>query len=395
MTTRRAVLAGAAALALLPGRGRAEGATFRAALDAVEATLGDPQQALAMLDRIDSRGLTVSQQLDLSTARAGLRADLAIMAARPLTPALLLRRKVGDGIDPIAAAHRLEAERRHCAARADHLFTRLGVRGTDTGARFSALWRDPRYQFPDSAAALADMNLWLARLRAALPTLIGQVPLYCLNVRASAPTPADLASGHLGYRTLPTPATSGGYVPDFARLADRPRFTLPSVVAHELLPGHMIQMPLEAAADPHPLRLRYAPGFGEGWGIYAERLIADAGFYARHPAAELGYLHWCLFRIGRALVDLAIHGDGLSLTEARARLVAWQGEPAYFAPFDADLARIAKEPMVRAAEMLSALSIEDGARGRTGKRRARYHHLLLANGRMRSDELARRAATLA
>ena len=45
--------------------------------------------------------------------------------------------------------------------------------------------------------------------------------------------------------------------------------------------------------------------------------------------------------------------------------------------------------------MLSALSIEDGARGRTGKRRARYHHLLLANGRMRSDELARRAATLA
>ncbi|PTS89872.1 DUF885 domain-containing protein, partial [Sphingomonas sp. HMWF008] len=151
MTTRRAVLAGAAALALLPGQGRAEGATFRATLDAVEATLGDPQQALAMLDRIDPRGLTVSQQLDLSTARAGLRADLAIMTARPLTPALLLRRKVGDGIDPIAAARRLEAERRRCAARADHLFTRLGVRGADTGARFSALWRDPRYQFPDSA----------------------------------------------------------------------------------------------------------------------------------------------------------------------------------------------------------------------------------------------------
>lgn len=395
MTTRRAVLAGAAALALLPGRGRAEGATFRATLDAVEATLGDPQQALAMLDRIDPRGLTVSQQLDLSTARAGLRADLAIMTARPLTPALLLRRKVGDGIDPVAAARRLEAERRRCAARADHLFALLGVRGTDTGARFSALWHDPRYQYPDSAAALADMNQWLVRLRAALPTLIGQVPLYCLNVRASPPTPADLASGHLGYRTLPTPTTAGGYVPDFARLADRPSFTLPSVVAHELLPGHMIQMPLEAAANPHPLRLRYAPGFGEGWGIYAERLVADAGFYAGHPAAELGYLHWRLFRICRGLIDLAIHGDGLSVPDARARLVAWQGEPAYFAPFDADLARIAKDPMVRAAEMLSALAIEDGARGRTGKRRARYHHMLLANGRMRSDELARRAAALA
>ena len=395
MTTRRAALAGAAALALLPGRGRAQRTTFRTALDAVEAKLCDPQQALALLDQIDPRGLTVSQQLDLSTARAGLRADLAIMAARPLTPALLLRRKLGDGIDPAAAARRLEAERRRCAARADHLFAQLGIRGADTGARFSALWHDPRYQCPDSTAALADMNHWLARFRAAAPTLIGAVHAYCSNVTAAPPTPADLASGHLGYRTLPTPTNPGGYVPDFARLADRPSFTLPSVVAHELLPGHMIQMPLEAAADPHPLRLRYAPGFGEGWGIYAERLVADAGFYARHPAAELGYLHWRLFRIGRALVDLAIHGDGLSVPDARARLVAWQGEPAYFAPFDADLARIQKEPLVRAAEMLSALSIEDGARGRTGKRRARYHHLLLANGRMRSDELARRAATLA
>ena len=395
MTTRRAVLAGAAALALLPGRGRAQRATFRAALDAVEAKLADPPAALALLDRIDPRGLTVSQQLDLITARAGLRTDLAIMAARPLTPALLLRRKVGDGIDPAVATRRLELERRHCAARADHLFAQLGVRGADTGARFAALWHDPRYQYPDSAAALADMNQWLARFRTAVPTLIGAVPPWCRNVTAAPPTPADLATGHLGYRTLPTPTTAGGYVPDFARLTDRPSFTMPSVVAHELLPGHMIQLPLEVAADPHPLRLRYTPGFGEGWGIYAECLVAEAGFYARHPEAELGYLHWRLFRICRALVDFAIHGEGLSVPDARARLVAWQGEPAYFGPFDADLARIQKEPLVRAAEMLSALSIEDGARGRTGKRRARYHHLLLANGRMRSDELARRAATLA
>ena len=395
MTTRRAVLAGAAALALLPGRGRAASPDFRAALDAVEAKVGDPPQALALLDRIDTRGLTASERLDLVTARAGLRADLSIMAARPLTPALLLRRKLGDGVDPAAAARRLEIERKRCATRADHLFARLGVRGADTGARFSALWRDPRYRYADTAAALADMNRWLVRFRAAVPSLIGAVPAWCLDVAAAPATAADLASGHLGYRTLPTATASGGYVPDFARLADRPAFTMPSVVAHELLPGHMIQMPLEAAANPHPLRLRYASGFGEGWGIYAERRVADAGFYAKDPAAELGYLHWRLFRIGRALADLAIHGDGLPVEAARARLVAWQGEPAYFAPFDADLARIVKEPMTRAAEMLSALAIEDGARGRTGQRLARYHHMVLADGRMRNEELARRAAALA
>ena len=156
----------------------------------------------------------------------------------------------------------------------------------------------------------------------------------------------------------------------------------------------MIQLPMEAAADPHPLRLRYASAFMEGWGIYAERRVADAGFYAHDPLAELGYLHWRLFRIVRALVDLAIHVDHLPVAYARKRVVAWQGEPAYFAPFDYDLDRIAKEPMTRAAEMLAALAIEDGARGRTGMRLARYHHMLLAHGRMRSDEIARRAAAL-
>ncbi|MFZ5793976.1 MAG: DUF885 family protein, partial [Pseudomonadota bacterium] len=294
-------------------------------------------------------------------------------------------------VDPRSAATRLEAERRRCAARADALFARLGIAGATTGARFSALWRDPRQAYASPDAALADMNRWLAELRARVPAVVGAVPPWCLNVAANPPTAADRTAAHFGYRTLPTPTQPGGYVPDLQRLADRPASTLPSVVAHELLPGHMVQLPLEAAADPHPLRLDYAPGFAEGWAIYIERRVADAGVYATDPLAELGYLHWCLFRIGRALVDLAIHLHGLPLAEARARLLAWQGEPAYFAPFDADLGRIVQEPMTRAAEMLFALAIENGARGRSGIALARYHHVLLDHGRMRSDELARRA----
>jgi uncharacterized protein (DUF885 family) len=395
VTTRRAVVTGVAALALLPFPARATSGAFRSALDAVEAALGDPPHAFALLERIDSHGLTRAQQLDLTTARAGVRVELDAMVARPVTATMLLQRKLGDGVDPARAAIRLETEHRRCAGRAQVLFDRLGVPLGETCARFSAMWRDPRYHWPTAEAALADMNVWLARFREAIPTLIGGVPPWCLDVAASPPTPADLSNKHLGYRTLPTPGTPrGGYVPDFARLADRPRFTLPSVVAHELLPGHMIQMPLEVAADPHPLRLRYAPGFVESWGIYAERCVADAGFYAHDPAAELGYLHWRLFRIGRGLVDLAIAIDRLPVADARARLVSWQGQPAYFAPFDADLARIVKEPMSRAAEMLGSLAIEDGARGRIGLRLARYHRMLLEDGRMRSDELARRARTL-
>ena len=397
MTTRRDVLVGGAVLAMQPWQARGANRRLNTALDEAEVALngaGGPPRAATLLERIDPHGLTVAEQLDLSTARAGIRIELDAMVARPVTPTMLLRRKLGDGIDPSRAMVRLETERRACSARADALFARLGVRGGDTGARFSAMWRDQRYRWPDSEAALADMNRWLARFRKATPMLVGAVPPWCLDVAALPATVADLKSGHLGYRTLPGPGKSGGYIPDFVRLADRPRFTLPSVVAHELLPGHMVQLPLEAAANPHPLRLRYAAGFAEGWGIYAERLVAQAGFYAHDPPAELGYLHWRLFRIGRALVDLAIHVDHLSVAEARARLVAWQGEPACFAPFDMDLDRIVKEPMTRAAEMLGSVALEDGARGRTDGGRARYHDMILANGRMRSDELARRTARL-
>ena len=218
MTTRRAVLAGGAALALIPRPLRAADGGFRAKLDEVQAALdanGGPPRAIAVLDGIGTRGLTASQQLDLSTAYAGARVDLAAMVARPVTPTMLLRRKLGDGVDLAQAAARLEAERRACSARADALFARLGVRGRDTGARFSAIWHDPRHALPSVDAALADMKLWLARFGGATPRLIGPVPRWCRNVFALPPTAADLAGKHLGYRTLPTPTTSGGYVPDF------------------------------------------------------------------------------------------------------------------------------------------------------------------------------------
>jgi uncharacterized protein (DUF885 family) len=409
MTTRRAVLAGGAALVMLPWPARAAAQDAHAALDAARAER-DPATALRLLAALDVARLVPSARLDVVTARAGLAVDRAIVArgvdphAKPAASpdaallALLLRRKLGDGLDFGAITTRLEREHAQCDQRAAALFDAIGVTGATIGARFTALWRDPRYLCPDSdagrAAAIVEMNRWLARFAALVPAMVGAVPAYCRDVAALRPTPADLAAGRVGVRTLPGPGKAGSYVVDLTHVRDRPRWSLPSVVAHELLPGHMLQLPIEAAAAPHPLRLDYAPAFAEGWGIHAERLIANSGAYADDPRAELGQLHWRLFRIGRARVDLAIHLHGLSRDAARARLVAWQGEPVAFAPFDADLARIAQEPMTRAAEMLAALAIEDGARGRTGAALRRYHHMVLDHGRMRSDELARRARRL-
>jgi uncharacterized protein (DUF885 family) len=188
-------------------------------------------------------------------------------------------------------------------------------------------------------------------------------------------------AGKAGYRVLPAPGKSGAYYVDLKNIRRRPSWTLPSVVAHELLPGHMIQLPIEVAADPHPLRLEYAPAFAEGWGVYAEQLAAAEGAFV-DPMAELGHIHWLLFRVGRGLVDIAIHSDGWPVEHARAQLVEWQGEPVYFAPFDTDLARIVAEPASRAAEALAWLAIADRAPPAVAARKA-FHRDMLAGGRKR------------
>lgn len=406
MTTRRAVLAGGAALALIPWRVDAAGGELRMALDAARLER-DPSAALRLLARFDPAALPPAARLDLITARAGLAIDAALVArgvdprAKPMATrdigvlTLLLRRKVGDGFALDAVTQRLEHERARCEARAARLFDAIGISGGSTGACFTQLWRDERDLYPDSDAgrdaAIADMNRWLATFTQQVPALIGATPSYCRAVAAIRPSATDLATGHVGARILPTADHPGGYIVDLTHVHDRPRWTLPSVVAHELLPGHLLQLPIEALADPHPLRLDYAPCFPEGWSIAIEQSVAEHGSYAHNPRAALGQLHWRLFRLGRALVDCAIHVHGLSLDAARARLVAWQGAPVAFAPFDGDLVRIAQDPMMRTAEMLAALAIEDGARGRSGVALRRYHQALLRDGRMRGEEIARRA----
>lgn len=403
IASRRAVVAGAAALLALPGAVWAavdDDARLRAALDALPKG-GDPVAKLAVLRGFDPMRLSLSARLDLAAVREGLAVDADIagcfpgvdpvkgyatarLAARPIWFGLLLRRRLGSAT-LVAARRRLERERDRLLRRADLALCRVGQTQGTVGARFSALFADERWLYPDDEAgrdkAVADMNAALAARRWQVPLAFDAVPTWCLDVRAARMSRADEQAGKAGYRVLPTPGKAGAYYADLKDIRRRPSWTLPSVVAHELLPGHMIQLPIEAAADPHPLRLAYTPAFAEGWGVYAEQLAAAEGAFA-DPMAELGHLRWLLFRVARGLVDIAIHCDGWSVERARAQLITWQGEPAYFAPFDSDLARIVAEPASRAAEALAWLAIADRAPRSVAARKA-FHRDMLAGGRKR------------
>lgn len=309
--------------------------------------------------------------------------------------ALLLERHYGARIEP-AEAHRLFAGKaRELTARADTVLRRLGYAEGGVGARISAAFRDARFLYSDDDAgrdrAVADMNARLDKVRPRLPALFGPLPPHCLDVAARRMTAQEEAAGRQGYRVLPTPAAPGSYFVDLKRIRARPSWTLDAVVHHELLPGHMIQLPIEAESAPHPLRIEYAPAFAEGWAVHAEQLMADDGAFAGDDHALLGHLHWLLFRIGRGLVDTGVHIGQDSLVQTSVKLAELQGEAIYFAPMAQDIERICIEPAIRAAEALTWLGLARlGAAAKAQGLGAlrNFHRRVLANGRKRFAMIA-------
>jgi uncharacterized protein (DUF885 family) len=403
MRIARRTLLGAGAALLVPGAGAraatgSADARLRAVLDDLTAlpTIAARQARLAA---IDEAGLSASARLVLVTVRAGLAVDAEIERAPRGSERrfeLLVERQCGERIAATALHERLLGEWHGLADRADRLLARLGFTRGSIGDRFVAMFRDPRWLYPDSSAgrnrAVAEMNARLDRARRRVPVLIGPVPPWCLDVAARRMTLAEEAAKKGGYRILPKPGVAGSYFVDLADIRRRPSWSLGSVVYHELLPGHMIQLPIEAAAEPHPLRLAYAAAFPEGWGVYAEQLMADDGAFDGDEAMLLGHIHWLLFRVGRGLVDTGIHYGRWSRSKALETLRGIQGEPAYFAPFPTDIDRIAREPGNRAAEALVWLRLVDfrkrmTQRGRSTDAMRRFHQMVLADGRKRLDTI--------
>jgi uncharacterized protein (DUF885 family) len=112
-----------------------------------------------------------------------------------------------------------------------------------------------------------------------------------------------------------SPSTDGsrpGTVQVPLRPARMTTFGLRTLMYHEAVPGHHFQIALELENDANP-RFRQIRAFGgipalsEGWGLYAERLAAESGWYDDDPEGLLGQLEASLFRARRLVVDTGIH----------------------------------------------------------------------------------------
>jgi len=98
-------------------------------------------------------------------------------------------------------------------------------------------------------------------------------------------------------------------------------YSIQDLTIHEAMPGHYLQLAL-SNRYPSTLRSLLSSGtFIEGWAVYAEQLMADEGYNDNDPRQRLIALKWLLRAVTNAIMDQAIHCEGMTQDEAMRLMV--------------------------------------------------------------------------
>jgi len=114
------------------------------------------------------------------------------------------------------------------------------------------------------------------------------------------------------------PTQPGYYWVNTYNLSNRPLYVLPSLTAHEAVPGHHLQNALNAELGDSIPKFRkrmYLSAYGEGWGLYSEFLADEMGIYTT-PYERFGKLTYEQWRACRLVIDTGIHAMGWTREQA-------------------------------------------------------------------------------
>ncbi|WP_313102366.1 DUF885 domain-containing protein [Brevundimonas sp.] len=186
---------------------------------------------------------------------------------------------------------------------------------------FVFLKTDPRFQYPNTAEGkeqyLTDARAFIAQVMAVAPQWFSNLPKAALEVRAVEPFREATAS--IAFYNAPAPDGSrpGIY---YVNLSDMTQVLKPQIEGisyHEGAPGHHFQIAYAQEIEGLP-RFRRFGGYGayaEGWGLYAEQLGKEMGFY-QDPYSDFGRLSTELWRAVRLVTDTGLHAKRWSREQA-------------------------------------------------------------------------------
>jgi uncharacterized protein (DUF885 family) len=99
------------------------------------------------------------------------------------------------------------------------------------------------------------------------------------------------------------------------RLENNSYASIPTTSVHEAYPGHHWHL-VTAKSNPSRVRRTFrTPYFTEGWGLYAEQVMREQGFFT-DPRQEMCQFEATLFRAARIIVDVSLHVGDMTLDEA-------------------------------------------------------------------------------
>jgi len=175
---------------------------------------------------------------------------------------------------------------------------------------------DPQF-YANSPHDLMLQAAWIAkRTDEKMPAFFGLLPRTPYGVRA---VPDEIAPNYTtGRYWPPIPNVRGGlFMVNTHALDKRPLYNLPALALHEGVPGHHHQVAIAQELENVPSFRAYAyiDAFGEGWGLYCEKLGEEMGIYTT-PYERFGRLTYEMWRAGRLIVDTGMHAMGWTRQQA-------------------------------------------------------------------------------
>jgi len=229
--------------------------------------------------------------------------------------------------------HRMGLDQgRDLDARMDAVLRSQGLSQGSVGERLQALTRDPRQLFPDNDAgkreAVAYVESKIGQLRSMLPMVSHMHMAAPLQVKRVPPDiESGAALGYMNFASLDGKRPAIYYI-NLKSTSNWPKFTIPSLSAHEGLPGHTWQGAYVAEHREDVPLIASLMGFNaytEGWALYSEQLVDELGYYKDDPFGQVGAYQALRFRASRLVVDTGLHAKKWTRAQAVDYMLATTG----------------------------------------------------------------------
>jgi uncharacterized protein (DUF885 family) len=169
-------------------------------------------------------------------------------------------------------------------------------------------------QLPKLTAFITSKDL--LTLDPSRPLVVRKEPGYMAGVAGasvSSPGPYD-KEGNTYFNV----GSLAGWAPERAEsyLREYNQYILQILCIHEAIPGHYTQL---VYANKSPSIIKSVLGNGamvEGWAVYAEQMMLDAGFGNNEPEMRLMWYKWNMRSVCNTILDYSVHANGMTKEQA-------------------------------------------------------------------------------